>query len=303
MRPLRPSTTRRLIALMFGVVCGLAGCDASGYRRSWGRWTHDGVKIAPIDAGTFRPLDDVFARDAIHGYYRGKAIPDSDGASFEALSAHEARDRAAVYWCDTYREGQEYWSIRHLRTDRIPDADATSYRVLGFGHARDAHRVYDEGVPFVVRDPATFEPLDRSFGRDALRGYYRHVEIPGSDGATFSMIDPDDASHVRDRAHVWYGLIDVDHPDRGPFPVVRLLAGGDPATLKVLGRGYAVDPPNVWHAGRRLAGADAGTFRIDESYVGEVDANDRTGAWRSGERVGTLRAPAPISPAPRSNRP
>ncbi len=280
-----------LHGLLFGLVCGLSGCDASGYRQRNGDWTHDGDRIAPLAPASFEPIDRLFARDALHGYYRGSVVDDSHGPSFEALSAHEARDRGAVYWCDTERRGQEYWSIRRVRISRIADADPVSYRVLGRGYARDARRVYDEGVPFDVRDPSSFEPMDAGFGRDRQRGYHVHAEIPGSDGATFATVNADDAAYVRDRQHVWYGFIDIDRPGGRPGPVVRLLRDADPAVVRVLGRGYAADASRVWYRGLPLPDADAASFRIETSFVGEVDAFDRAGRWQYGRRV-----PKPSSP-------
>ena len=280
----RPSLILALLLAAFG----LAACNSSGYRSNGGQWTHDESTFTPQDPATFKPVDTLFARDALRGYYRGSVVAESDGASFVVVSEHEARDRSNVYYCDTYRKGQEYWSIKHLRIDRIEGADPSTYAAIGKSYSRDRQRVYAEGVAFKVRDPATFEPLDGDFARDSQRGYYARTEIPGSHGPSFETVDSREPAYARDRASVYYGHLDIDTPREAnvrPREVVRALRGADPAALRVLGRGYAADTRHVWHRGLPVAGADPSTFAIDESYQGPTDATDRSGAWRDGKRV------------------
>ena len=277
-----------LILTLLLAVFGIAACDSSGYRKSGGQWTHGDASFTPQDPATFKPLDDLFARDAMHGYYRGSMIAGSDGASFAVVSEHEARDRHNVYYCDTYRKGQEYWSIRHLRIERVGGADAATYTSIGKGYARDRQRVYAGGVPFTVRDPASFEPLGGDFGRDVQRGYYARVEIAGSHGPSFETIDARDVAYARDRANGYYGYRDIDtarEPNAPPRDAVRTLRDAEPGTLRVLGRDYAADNRHVWHRGQLVAGADALSFAIDASYQGAADANDKSGAWQSGKRI------------------
>ena len=274
------------LRLCLGLLVGLAGCDgSSGYRLHGGQWTHNGVEFTPEDAASFRVIDTLFARDARRGYYRGSAVPDSDGPTFGALSVHEARDRDAVYYCDTYRKGQEYWSIQHVRVERIRDADPASYRALSEGYARDAHRAYAEGIPFDVRDVATFEPLAADFARDAQRGYYARAEIAGSHGPSLAILDERDPSYARDRANVYHGRHETDRSDSRSRPVLRTLKQADPATLRVLGRGYAGDTRHIWYRGVLMKDVDATSFQVADSYVGEADASDRNGPWSAGRRL------------------
>jgi hypothetical protein len=271
-------------------VLGITACDGPPYRRSGGQWTYRGTAFTPQHPASFEALDERFARDQLRGYCRGALIADSDGASFSVVSETEARDRLRVYHCDTYRKAQEYWSIQHLRIVPIAGADAATYVSLGKGYARDKARVYADGIPFQVRDPASFEPLDGDFARDAERGYYARQEIPGSHGPSFETIDTRDVAYARDRANAYYGYdgyrdnAAMDTPGR-PRQVVRTLRGAEPAALRVLGRDYVADTRHVWHQGQIVAGADPSSFAIDESYQGPADANDRSGAWNAGRRV------------------
>ncbi|MEO8805292.1 MAG: DKNYY domain-containing protein [Burkholderiaceae bacterium] len=277
-----------LILTLLLAVVGIAACDSSDYQKSGGQWAHGDTRFTPQDPASFKALDEVFARDATRGYYRGSVVAESDGASFVVISENEARDKNHVYWCDTYRKGQEYWSIKHLRIDRIEGAHPATYRSLGKGYARDQQRVYANGVPFKVRDTATFEPLGGDFAHDAQRGYYARIEIPSSHGPSFETIDARDAAYARDRANGYYGYRDVDtlrEANAGPRDRVRTLRGVEPANLRVLGRGYAADTRQVWHRGQPLAGADAASFAVDESYQGPADANDKSSGWNDGKRM------------------
>jgi len=283
MRPRLPLIVSLLLAAF-----GLGACDSSSYHRSGGQWKHGDLAFTPDDPRTFEPIDQVFAKDAVRGYYRGTSVPDSHGATFSALSEHEARDAHRVYYCDTYRKGQEYWSIRHLRIAPIPGADSSTYASIGVGHARDRSRVYFEGVPFDVRDAATYEPLDGNYGRDSQRGYYARREIARSDGPSFAVVDLRDSAYARDRSKAYYGYHDIDAArpaNTRARDVVRVLRGADPAALRVLGRDYAEDDQHVWHRGLRLDGADALSFTVDTSYRGTGDASDKFGSWERGSRV------------------
>jgi hypothetical protein len=282
----------RLIMLLLGLLAALVGCDGGGYQRKSGQWLHNDVAFTPTDPASFKPIDKLFARDSQSGYYRGSAVDGSDGASFEVLSEHEARDRLAVYYCDTYRKGQEYWTVRHLKVDRIRDADPATYTVLGRGYARDRLHVYEEGVAFEVRDVASFEPLAGGFARDAQRGYYERVEIAGSHGATFKVIDDRDASYAHDQAIAFHAHIERNEPNKPPHPVVRKLRDAELATLRVLGRGYAADTKRVWYEGERVAGADAQSFTVTEDFTAQADAKDKTTAWQRGQRVAEMAASA-----------
>jgi len=283
---------RAILACVLGLL-GLGGCDGGGYKQRGGQWLYDDQPFAPVAPSSLRPIDRLFARDERHAYYRGQLIAGSEGASFEVLSEHEARDRAAVYYADTFRRAQEYWSIRHVHVAPIPEALPATYRVLGMGYASDGQHAYLEGQALRVRDPASFQPLDRRFARDAQRGYYEGTEIADSDGRSFEIIAAGDGDHVRDRAHVWHAHIEIDDPNRPAHPAVTLLAGARPASVRVLGQGYAVDGGSVWWRGRRVAKADAASFVLVEPSTDEADARDAQRSYRQGRPASTPVAPQP----------
>jgi len=274
--------------LLLAVLAFVAGCDSGGdYHRNDGRWHFDKLPLEVADAASFQPLGRHFARDKLRGYYLGVAVADSDGASFEALSEHEARDSRRVYWAETYRKGQEYWSIQHQRVFVLNAADPARYRSLGHGYGGDGRSVFFEGVAFKVRDAATFAVLDAQFTRDAQRGYFERTEVADSDGASFELVDPRESSYARDRRHVWYATMVPQTPagTGPPLPVVRLLRGAAAATVQLPGRGYARDGARVWWQGLPVAGVDAASFKVNDDHTQEHDAQDARGAYRQGRRV------------------
>jgi DKNYY family len=277
-----------LFGLLWGLLLG--GCSREApYQLRQGRWTFEGQPVAGADTASFQALNATFARDHKTGYYRGVAIPDSEGESFQALSENDARDSRTVWYADTYRKGQEYWTIKHQRVSVVAGADAASYRHLGEDYTVDRHRAYYTGLPFAVRDAASFEVLGSGYTRDRLRGYFERQEIAGSDGARMVLLDIHESRHAQDGQRVYYADIELGDPKRRAYPLVRVLTGASPATTQALGRGYAIDGTRLFHRGLPLKDADAASFEVVHGSTSGcptgTDARDSRGCWDSGRRV------------------
>ena len=279
-----------LLGAALAAVGWLTACSREGpYARKNGVWHFEGRMVEGADAASFEPLNEVFARDRQRGYFRGLAIEGSEGASFQALGPHDARDRSRVWHAETYRKGQEYWAIRHVRVFAIEGADPASYRVLADDYSADHRRAYFEGRPFPVRDAGSFSVLAGGFTRDRERGYYDRIEIAGSDGATLAMLDDRDASHARDQRRAYHGHIEINVPGKPAHPVVRVIEGAEVARLRALGRGYASDGRGVWFQGQPVKGSQAESFQVLEigpTPEDEADAQDAQGRFRQGRRIG-----------------
>lgn len=291
---------KKLALMALSLVAWVTGCDSSpAYHRQGGQWRYEKLLINPADPASFKPLGPVFARDKLRGYYRGVEIENSEGLSFEALSEHEARDRNTVFWADTYRKGQEYYTVRHVRVQPIAGADAASYRSLGYSYGSDGRKAFYEGLPFQARDPASLVVIDGRFVRDAQRAYFERVEIPGSDGASFALVDIHEAHHARDRSRVFHAHLQlpaVSGAGQGPKPVVRVLQGANPGSVEVLGRGYARDGSRVWWQGLPVAGVDAASFEVSSQFTGAFDARDARSVYADGVRRGPAAAAGASSP-------
>ena len=242
--------------------------------------------------------------------YRDTPIPGADAASFTALSDRYAKDRAHVWYADSYRDGREYFAVRHDRVRAIAGADPASFRPLARDYWRDAAAVYYEGARLAVRDVATFEPLDDGFARDRVSGYYQQQEVAGSDGATFAVAG---AHYGKDAARVYYAELVTDGGGKGPAVRAVALPGAQPASFRTLDAGYAQDAAQawyrdrpltrdaatfevlpfdyarsaaaVWYRGDRVAGADPATFRTLPAPTDDTDATDAHARYQQGKRV------------------
>ena len=241
------------IALLVCGLSGLAGCDAP-YEKKDGTWHYDNRPVSASQADAFTPLKGPFARSPEGGFYRGSRVEGSDGASFEALDDHHARDKARVYFCDTYRKGQDYYTIAYNRIDVVQAADAASFRVIQHRYARDARRLFYSGKAVPVKDLESFEVLAHDFARDKLVGYHRRQPVAGSDGASFTVLSP---SYARDKAHVFYVFSERSEPNAPDVPRSQRMTGADPATFEVLtepdGDADARDAKGRFKRGQRLA--------------------------------------------------
>jgi hypothetical protein len=261
-----------------------------------------------------KPKQSPFAKKDGVWYYRDEAIADIDQRTFEPLDDHYAKDQSQVYYCDTYRKGQEYWAIRHNRVEVIKGAHAPTFALLGQRYARDSGRVYFNGAAIAVKDPATFTVLDKGFARDRLTGYYREVPIPGSDGATFSFID---YNYSRDASNAFYSWIEPGTNGSPPVRKTVRLVDVRPASLvslgddyasdsvrayhkgrlvttnaesfRVLQRGYAVSSEAVYYEGRVVRDADPATFAVVDALSDSLDARDTRRAYQQGRPVSVAR--------------
>lgn len=275
-------TIRRAVAM--GLLSFLVGCFSSGSKSS-----------------PFQQKDGQW-------YYRDTPITGSDAGSFQILDDHYAKDARRVYFGDTYRKGQEYYSIKHSRVETIEGADAASFAMLDREYARDARRVYRDGAAIPVRDPSTFQLIPgRLFAHDAKVGYYNGWEIPGSIGAAFVVISD---HYARDSAQVFY--CDIEVPPNTHQPQLRAAAlpkadlasfvaleyeyardahqayyqerviARNPDTFEVLDDGYARTGSMVFYRGDVLKGANAATFVVTNTGDKGIIGSDGTRSYWMG---------------------
>ncbi len=292
----------------------LWACEDGAYEKRDGQWHFDGHLIEVKHPRRFTPLGkahdatSVFAKDPEVAYFRGTVIEGSDGSTFTPLDAHYARDKARVYFCDTFRKGQEYYLTKYNRVAVLDGVSLGSFRLLTHGYARDTTRLYYEGIHVPVADLESFELLEDSFQRDRIRGYYMRRPIAGSDGSTFRVMD---AGYSRDTSSVFFAHYRAEDPEL--LNTTVRVKGASPAEFVVKGGGYAVDSKRVYHSGtpissdaasfqmlasayaktsaavfydgKLIPGADAASFVVLESAMEGVDAKDARRQYRRGERV------------------
>lgn len=184
-------------------------------------------------------------------HYHSTPIADADAKSFQVLSAHYAKDARRVYYGDTYRESQDYFTTKKSRVIAMELADPATFRTLDSDYARDKAHVYFEGVRFPVKDIETFQLLDYGYARDRVSGYYHQRPVPGSDGSTFAALD---LHYSKDAKNVFYSVLEPAPKE----PVRRTI---------------------------RVQGADAATFAVLDRTADSPDAKDRDHTYREGRRI------------------
>lgn len=297
--------------LAMGLLTLLTGCGTKEpYQQRGGVWFYRDQPLQLQPGERLTPLGGEFARSQQYGYFRGLAISGSNGPSFEVLDRHYARDRAQVYYCFARRESEDYFTTQR-RVVKVLEADPASFRVMRRGYAKDSRKVFFEGVPFAVRDAASFELLDYGlFARDRFTGYYNDVPIPGSDGGSFVALGD---HYARDRASLYYAFIDLSLsppavrawglegalPDsfevleggyardaRRAYHAGKPLRGTDGGQLEVLWLGYAKTGSRVFYEGQEIPGADAPTFQMLQPPTDQADARDGKSSYKQGRKTG-----------------
>jgi hypothetical protein len=266
----------RGIVMSILIALGVAGCGPGGgpYHKKDGAWFFEKAELRIPRGETLTVLNNRFARTRSVVFYRDSPIAGADAASFEALSEHYARDRGAAYYADTFRKGQEYFSIVHNRIVQLSGADVASFRLLGSndpaaarGYAADNDQVWFEGRAMAGVDAASFRPLRGLFAQDARTVFYDLEPMPGADPASFEALDD---NWSRDAHAVFWADIDLASQPAG----ARVTRAAEAPTPRPSGR---------WRA------ATARTRRTSGSRAGRSRTPTRRASWSR---------PAMIRPTP-----
>jgi hypothetical protein len=171
--------------------------ESHRYQADKDRVYHEGKVLDGADVATFammrtpdnKPTE--FYRDRRNVYFIGRALPLVKGAEARLVGLnHVADGQNAVYY-----------------NQPLAGADVNTLRVHPEDEsiAMDRATVYYEGVPVPRADPATFQPLERSYAKDARRVYFLRRPAPwvidGADAASFAvtMYDPATKSEAKDK--------------------------------------------------------------------------------------------------------
>lgn len=223
---------------------------SSGYKEKNGKATFNGKEITDTN---FIVLSDEFAKDSTTAYYKEYPLRYADVASFEAVDAHYAKDKNKVYYCDEYREGQNYYLTKRQTILEVKNAASASFISLNHGYAKDNFHAYFEGYYFPVKDVATFTSINRHFAKDGVLAYLNCMPVAGSDGKTFELMD---GNFAKDKVHIYY----YAHTGEGQHNIGALPC--DKSTFQILDYRYSKDKANVFFLGFTLKGADAKTFQL-----------------------------------------
>ena len=157
-------------------------------------------------------------------------------------------------------------------------------------------------------DATTFEKLDRYYGRDKHRAYYRGDAIKNTHGPTFELLTK---PYQKDKNHVFYaGKVISDYPKdfRILFSVKHNSGGGDtkfatdgrhvfksgskflpdevdPASFERIGNTrYFKDKNHVYDIASVVESADPASFEVNARFNGTF-SKDKNGVFFEGRRV------------------
>jgi len=180
-------------------------------------------KVENVDLGTFKVLNDKYAKDVKNVYFSGnKSFEDVDAGTFEVLPADYSKDKNNVYspengWIQRV-SGANPKTIKvlnqfYLKDDKnvffndekILGADANSFIALDKenGYAKDKNSVYYFGQKVEGANPKTFEVIsDGEYSKDDKNVYASGEIIKGADPKTFREFP--ETSYSRDKNNLYY---------------------------------------------------------------------------------------------------
>ena len=180
-------------------------------------------KVENVDLGTFKVLNDKYAKDVKNVYFSGnKSFEDVDAGTFEVLPADYSKDKNNVYspengWIQRVN-GANPKTIKvlnqfYLKDDKnvffndkkISGADANSFIALDKenGYAKDKNSVYYFGQKVEGANAKTFEVIsDGEYSKDDKNVYASGEVIKGADPKTFREFP--ETSYSRDKNNLYY---------------------------------------------------------------------------------------------------
>ena len=180
-------------------------------------------KVENVDLGTFKILNDKYAKDRKNVYFSGnKSFEDVDSKTFEVLPQYYSKDKNNVY-----RPINEW-------IHKINGANPKTIKVLNEFYSKDDKNVYYDMDKILDADVNSFEITgkERYYAKDKNSVYYLGEKIEGANPKAFKIIS--DGSYSKDDKNVYAGL--------------EIVKGADPQTFKeIFGTNYARDKNNFYY--------------------------------------------------------
>lgn len=192
------------IFCLIGVLSGCGGYDIHGNTVVFKHCSENGCLtnvVEDADPKSFETLQGDYAKDRLHVYYGGGALPEADPQSFRVLSDSYSKDSARVYF----------------ERQPVPGADPVSFVALSdLNYGRDSKDIYILGSPVGVCDLASFKWLKDDWQVDN-RCAYRHAnKLPGARPESFVVLND---WYAKDGEHVFDSVTrkSIDGADAATF--------------------------------------------------------------------------------------
>ena len=232
-------------------------------------------KVENVDLGTFKILNDKYAKDRKNVYFSGnKSFEDVDSKTFEVLPNYYSKDKNNVYrpineWIHkinganpkTIKVLNEYYSKDdknvYYDSDKISNADVNSFVVLEGDHsyAKDKNAVYYSGEKIKGANPKTFKIIgDGMYSKDDKNVYAAVDIIKDADPQTFRRIP--ETNYARDKNNLYYYFGDVKN-----------LGKINEKDFKVLDSNLVKNGNEVYYLGEKVNIKNPEKFEIIENYL------------------------------------
>jgi len=236
----------RTILVIIGVI-PFARCN-SGYKQKNGKVTFDGREM---EGKGWIVLNESFAKNDSVVYYKSRAFEYADVATFAALDDHYAKDKYKVYYCDEYREGQNYYTTKKQTIVTIENAIPTSFEYIKDDYAKDEKLAYYKGRSFKVKDLATLALINERFLKDKYQVYFERATVRNADPRSFRVLNQ---NYAEDTSHIYYyGFRNEVNNGIHQIPCNK-------ETFTLLAYPYSKDDAAVFYVYTKISGADPASF-------------------------------------------
>ena len=202
-------------------------------------------KVENVDLGTFKVLNDKYAKDVKNVYFSGnKSFEDVDAGTFEVLPADYSKDENNVY------SPENGW------IQRVNGANPKTIKVLNQFYLKDDKNVFFNDEKILGADANSFIALDKENGyaKDKNSVYYFGQKVEGANSKTFEVIS--DGEYSKD--------------DKNVYASGEVIKGADPETFREFPEtSYSRDKNNLYY----YFGEDKFLGKIDENKFEFLDEN------------------------------
>ena len=195
-------------------------------------------KFKNVDLGTFKVLNDKYAKDVKNVYFSGnKSFEDVDAGTFEVLPEDYSKDKNNVY------SPENGW------IQRVNGANPKTIKVLNQFYLKDDKNVFFNDEKILGADANSFIALDKENGyaKDKNSVYYFGQKVEGANAKTFEVIS--DGEYSKD--------------DKNVYASGEVIKGADPKTFREFPEtSYSRDKNNLYY------------YFGDDKFLGKIDENN-----------------------------
>lgn len=195
-------------------------------------------KVENVDLGTFKVLNDKYAKDVKNVYFSGnKSFEDVDAGTFEVLPADYSKDKNNVY------SPENGW------IQRVSGANPKTIKVLNQFYLKDDKNVFFNDEKILGADANSFIALDKENGyaKDKNTVYYFGQKVEGANAKTFEVIS--DGEYSKD--------------DKNVYVSGEIIKDADPKTFREFPEtSYSRDKNNLYY------------YYGEDKFLGKIDENN-----------------------------